>query len=1478
MSHGMGGPGLRGADDEQLFYEDLIAGYVHSDGYVRRTWLEQEVIDRLGRPECQYVLLVAEPGAGKTGLMAGLADRNPQWLRYFNRRDSTTPLSGGDATSALIRIGHQFAARQPALFDPQRLEVVVNQRVTQAGPESSVVGVRIEDLHVSPFHRTAIRVSQEIGGLNGHLVGVEVTNATLEPRLLAPETLQYLALIDPAVVLGASQPGEHVVVLVDALDEVFRFRGGMSILDWLESGPELPPNVRFVVSSRPHPRLKAFEGARAGSIEVIRLDAASAGVLDDTREFSRHLLAVSIAEEHLPDHDAAAERLAQASEGNFAYLTAYARALRSAMQDDNEATLDDLLRLDELPKGLGALYATFLRNVREEINLLGGLDVESPVGPADRLTPAWEGAGQRMLGVLAVARAPMTLEQLMNLGGIRVWRSAAISVLQRLTPFLDEVGVAWQLFHPSVAEFLTRDAVEEAPDLGVEGDEWHRRIVRAYQKDTSWDKVGWESIDDYGLLHLVEHLVELGDASRNEVKALVNPSLRAASRKRFLTDLPFKRIVEIALAEANKEADPGKALAATLFLDVVRTELSSSERLLAPAVFGLMAKLGRLGEADARVQLLLPSEHQFTALQAIVACTPAAQRPLLGAHDGADRLVAAALEMPVARNKAIKAAAETLAPYDLDRALATAAEAENDGAHNVHDSVVAAAVRAAGPASALGLLDRLHEGRATVAVDVAQGAELVDRERLLLFAEQHLDAETLQGRITALAGLVAGWHQSDQGRSANAALELRAMIQQPLEQNDSSGDRRRAMLEAASMVRLAEPDLAVWLLDRIEEVDSTNSWVMTRAAALWAAWGERDKCRKVAERVLTYERSLGWYGPAANIAALAVAVNTADPAWALELADEAEGLIVKAAGSVHDPFERSRVDATLGEVARAFSAWDRERALRVGRLMGGSWIRGGSWDSFHGRSSVLACIGIDASDTDIDLARDLLDECAPDQAPAAVLGRHDPKLIRGGLFRPAEGLVSKDEGVLRTTNFIVFIRNSVNYWFRGRDWRWFVEPAEVARSIGMPPGSAGAVASWAGVIAAAIEPVAKLDRDMAIDLAGWPSDSGERLIACAALVRALTEAGDGRAAAALDALDRAAVSLPRYVAELDLEKVDQGPVLAYLNPSVRARWEAALLLPSNAMHIAEELSKATDSWYLDATLRAQRLWELILAKSPEGWDRQTIMESISRGLSSMAGYPDDIQSDLVRVAAALALSRFDATQAEAIAATIQHPGRALLARIHVAAMTADADAVPAACRATLESAPADLSVLDRAAAAATATALAAGEDKQGALDLTDIGVAALEGADALSATWGLVMLAAKIDGPRRVFLLHEALRRAEEVGNVYLRNDVLASMLEPATLTNDSSVITMVARRLLAADWQVLMEGLRRAIGPLVTLAGPGLLTQLDEALWAAQQVVGANGPPKHLDAVASPPLRVQVLTATSPEAGTVDTVGFDVL
>ena len=96
-------------------FDELINGYTADPQFIRRGRLEQLVLDAVSDQEHRIVLITAEPGAGKSGLLASLARQHPDWLRYFLRRDSASKAAGGsDATSLLLSIGHQLAAARPA--------------------------------------------------------------------------------------------------------------------------------------------------------------------------------------------------------------------------------------------------------------------------------------------------------------------------------------------------------------------------------------------------------------------------------------------------------------------------------------------------------------------------------------------------------------------------------------------------------------------------------------------------------------------------------------------------------------------------------------------------------------------------------------------------------------------------------------------------------------------------------------------------------------------------------------------------------------------------------------------------------------------------------------------------------------------------------------------------------------------------------------------------------------------------------------------------------------------------------------------------------------------------------------------------------------------------------------------------------------------------------------------------------------------
>lgn len=181
-------------------FEDLVRAQT-GPGFVERRWLRDEVERALRIDTGRYVLVTGEPGAGKTSLLAGMARAHPGWLRYFVHRGAR------DVQSFLLSIGDQLARQWPEIFQPDRLAtVIVHQDVDEVETGGRLVGIRIDDLHASPFHRTAIRIEQQITKTAGTVTGLEVGNATLEPRLLEPDNLAQLALIGPAGVLLQEDP------------------------------------------------------------------------------------------------------------------------------------------------------------------------------------------------------------------------------------------------------------------------------------------------------------------------------------------------------------------------------------------------------------------------------------------------------------------------------------------------------------------------------------------------------------------------------------------------------------------------------------------------------------------------------------------------------------------------------------------------------------------------------------------------------------------------------------------------------------------------------------------------------------------------------------------------------------------------------------------------------------------------------------------------------------------------------------------------------------------------------------------------------------------------------------------------------------------------------------------------------------------------------------------------------------------------
>jgi hypothetical protein len=92
---------------DDLFFATVVDSYVSKKSnprFLRRDWLEEEVAERLKEPTYRFLLLTAEPGAGKSTFVAQLAYDHPDWPRYFIRRGQFTRLGEVGAPAFRLQI------------------------------------------------------------------------------------------------------------------------------------------------------------------------------------------------------------------------------------------------------------------------------------------------------------------------------------------------------------------------------------------------------------------------------------------------------------------------------------------------------------------------------------------------------------------------------------------------------------------------------------------------------------------------------------------------------------------------------------------------------------------------------------------------------------------------------------------------------------------------------------------------------------------------------------------------------------------------------------------------------------------------------------------------------------------------------------------------------------------------------------------------------------------------------------------------------------------------------------------------------------------------------------------------------------------------------------------------------------------------------------------------------------------------------
>lgn len=256
-------------DVAELFDKPLIYQLVGGSRRVDRGWLTDQVKAHLDDPQCRIVLLTGGPGAGKSVVMAHLAQERPDWLRYFIRRIGETDTDAyrheGGLASFLTLVGFQLLALYPEVFPALDLPLDAEVDVSVVGKGADVKVIRIGEYFAHPFRQGGIRARLKAAIIEGRATAVEIGKMVVDVAMTHPAALEPPALLEPLAELARSRPEERVVVLLDGLDEL-RFRDAATDVGrWLTRHQDSPPTCGLWWRAGPTPRWSASWKRDTGS-------------------------------------------------------------------------------------------------------------------------------------------------------------------------------------------------------------------------------------------------------------------------------------------------------------------------------------------------------------------------------------------------------------------------------------------------------------------------------------------------------------------------------------------------------------------------------------------------------------------------------------------------------------------------------------------------------------------------------------------------------------------------------------------------------------------------------------------------------------------------------------------------------------------------------------------------------------------------------------------------------------------------------------------------------------------------------------------------------------------------------------------------------------------------------------------------------------------------------------------------------------